>query len=274
MSVSPAKAVAEDESSGEDEGSTTIFRTRKPLDMPVTQFYITGFGRFALVADNPTEQIVRRLGALTRDPAVQSSWQRELFDIADLRVLEVSAAAVHKAIADMKALCIQSQRAMMSSSGRDHHSICFLHLGVDVSADGLIVEKVAVNEALFRFPDERGWQPTTPVPVVDSVPLGAQYVLDLEALKAIRERAIDGLRKRGTSSLPIRIGDDAGRFLCNYLFYVSAHERMLPNGDSLWKSYFVHFPTTRVASLEIQMDALWAILRAIAAWNAQQEMMN
>lgn len=35
-----------------------------------------------------------------------------------------------------------------------------LHLGVDARARGFKLEQLAVNDATFRVPDQRGWQPT------------------------------------------------------------------------------------------------------------------
>ncbi|KAF6000995.1 Pyroglutamyl-peptidase [Cyanidiococcus yangmingshanensis] len=268
------QGVAQGTSFDDHNALPAVSHPRKLTETPVTHFYITGFGRFALIEDNPTETIVHRLRAMFEDSTVQAAWRQRLVHIADLQVLKVSATAVHEAIADMKARCIKAQQALKSSPCAGRNPVCFIHLGVDVSADGFSIERVAVNEAMFRFPDECGWQPTIPVPVVDTEPLGAQYTHDLDALSAICARTRSRLLERGLNSSPIRIGNDAGRFLCNYLFYLSAHERVLSNGEILWQTHFVHCPTTRVASLENQMETLLAFLCAIAEWNAQHDIAN
>jgi pyroglutamyl-peptidase len=245
-------------------------RAPPSLSKAVTYFYITGFGRFALMEDNPTERVVLRLREILQDPGRVQMLHERLVRIVDLRILEVSAAAAHETLAEMKTQCLQMrQKPNISSDGRNR-TVCFLHLGVDASADGFLVERSAVNEALFRFPDERGWQPTTPIPIVRGAQLGARYELDGEALASLCERTESLLNEWGRTNWTVRVNDDAGRFLCNYLFYLSAFEGLAENGHHLWQTFFLHCPMETVAPLAVQVDAVLAFMVAVAQSNAQQ----
>ncbi|GAB9470598.1 hypothetical protein Gpo141_00007839 [Globisporangium polare] len=88
--------------------------------------YLTGFGQFAGVNDNPAQRLVERIAG---DGAV-----------ADSRVLEVSAAGSLEQLAP----CASGQ------------SLVFLHFGVVSLASQFSLEFVGYNLADFATPDERG----------------------------------------------------------------------------------------------------------------------
>ncbi|CAL5421319.1 unnamed protein product [Camellia sinensis] len=88
-----------------------------------------------------------------------------------------------------------------------------LHFGVNNGAVKFAIERQAVNEATFCCPDEFGWQPQQR-PIVHE---------DGETSRAREtscpvEAILQFLKKKGFDAT---ISDDAGRFVCNYVYYHS-----------------------------------------------------
>lgn len=207
-----------------------------------------------------------------------------------------------------------------------------LHLGVDVRAAGFKLEQQAANDATFRVPDQRGWQPSRQL--IDDSPgctLSTQLRTDLDLVQLAgqacvrrggsrrgrRVAAADGPRcqfsapcgschicagrmlarpacmaarlasrppmpKPAVPVLPQRlcaaqlagqqrhnvaVSRDAGRFVCNYTYYLSllhcctARQR---HGAPL-HALFVHVPPAAVVPLQQQFEFLLAVLAAVAA---------
>ncbi|KAJ8451628.1 hypothetical protein Cgig2_018262 [Carnegiea gigantea] len=162
-----------------------------------------------------------------------------------------------------------------------------LHLGVNGGAKKFAIERQAFNEATFCCPDELGWQP-----LVDSllfvclsllllIPFSSVLILiySLLAFSSFQKQPIvlddgettktrqtqcsaesicDLLKKKG---FDVTLSDNAGRFVCNYVYYHSlrfAEER----GH---KSLFVHVPLFSKIDEETQMQFVVALLEAISA---------
>ncbi|KAH8068493.1 pyroglutamyl-peptidase [Aureococcus anophagefferens] len=87
-----------------------------------------------------------------------------------------------------------------------------IHLGVAVDYANITLERCAYNDATFRCDDERGWRPAGEKISADS-PFGAPSPtpLDVEAAAA----------KAKDLGFSVDVSDDAGRFVCNYLYYCS-----------------------------------------------------
>ncbi|KAH8054169.1 pyroglutamyl-peptidase [Aureococcus anophagefferens] len=113
-----------------------------------------------------------------------------------------------------------------------------VHLGVAVDYANITLERCAYNDATFRCDDERGWRPAGEKISADS-PFGAPSPtpLDVEAAAA----------KAKDLGFSVDVSDDAGRFVCNYLYYCSLERR---------PCVFVHVPSFDKLGLEDQLATL------------------
>nr|ABK92501.1 unknown [Populus trichocarpa] len=128
---------------------------------------------------------------------------------------------------------INSKDSESSSPGR----IIWLHFGVNSGATRFAIEHQAVNEATFRCPDELGWKPQTTLPVQELTKI---------------------LTKKGYE---VMTSDDAGRFVCNYVYYHSLRFAE-QNGT---KSLFVHVPLFLTIDEETQMQFAASLLEVLAS---------
>ncbi|CAB4264351.1 unnamed protein product [Prunus armeniaca] len=125
--------------------------------------------------------------------------------------------------------------------------------GVNSGALKFAIERQAINEATFRCPDEFGWQPQQlPIIAEDGGTSRARETsCSTEAIHKI-------LKKKGYD---VAISDDAGRFVCNYVYYHS-----LRFGEEKGhKSLFVHVPLFSRIDEDTQMHFVASLLEAIAA---------
>jgi pyroglutamyl-peptidase len=147
---------------------------------------LTGFGRFAKVERNPSQQIVAALVGSRVDG----------HDVVG-RILPVSAeqtpAAVRTALAETKP------------------ALVFL-LGVAPGRAALTIERVAVNVFDFEDPDNEGAQPVD-VPIEHDGP--AAYFATLPV-----RRIVEAWRAAG---IPGALSDTAGTYLCNAAMYAALH---------------------------------------------------
>ncbi len=189
-----------------------------------TRIVLTGFGRFNGVNDNPTALMVPKLKEIAAKlPGVE---------VAACEVLEVSAIE-----------CLRFFRGMQP----DDKDPIFVHLGVASTRTEICLEQCAYNNADFRCPDERGWNPLQ-VPIEGegtAVTLCRRSPLPLEAICA-------ALKSRFQV---VRISDDPGRFLCNYCFYLS-----LMRG---YRAVFVHVPPFEAIPMERQLEILTALIEQL-----------
>nr|CEL68013.1 TPA: Pyrrolidone-carboxylate peptidase, related [Neospora caninum Liverpool] len=122
------------------------------------------------------------------------------------------------------------------------------HLGLNQAATAFELEKVAVNEADFCIPDQRGFRPekarisdTGPDRLVTRLPL---------------EEICTALQERG---FPCKTSTYAGRFVCNYLYYQS----LLENLGSDTEVLFVHVPPFSTIPYSWQVSFLLQLLDVI-----------
>ena len=105
------------------------------------QFYVTGFGTFGTVTQNPTQLLAQSL----------TETDKQSLNIRDVRVLEVSREAVDS---------YYSERAREfdeeSQSGQESASRVFIHCGVHSGSKRFALEHKAYNLADFRIPDING----------------------------------------------------------------------------------------------------------------------
>jgi PTH2 family peptidyl-tRNA hydrolase len=211
------------------------------------RIHVTGFGKFGGVEDNPSAHISRALA------------QAGVVDSSD--VLEVSAEAVDGVTAAKRAEL--AAFATVSNAGPDGHqrvTNIIVHFGVAASAPAFYVEQVGVNDATFRIPDERGYQPRAGL--VERGDDFARARLTPVVVKPI----VDRLLSKG---YPVQTSRDAGRFLCNYVYYKSLtmcerlnDEYSAATGVALdpakrlppFVAIFIHVPSQTTVDIDTQVQ--------------------
>lgn len=175
------------------------------------RFVLTGFGPFNGVADNPTSILVRELpGFLSkRVNAGVVDTDVDLTSCMEALIIETSAEAVRREIGELRKKLEPFQSAIV------------LHLGVNVDGKRFHLEQCAYNDADFRVPDEKGFQPSR-APILDTCPWGSTITTSFDV-----PELVDLLNKSFSSAafeevLPIsNVSTDPGRFVCNYIYCTS-----------------------------------------------------
>ncbi|CAK9328444.1 unnamed protein product [Citrullus colocynthis] len=148
---------------------------------------------------------------------------------------------------------LQSALDGKGSEPTNSRRIIWLHLGVNSGASRFAIEHQAFNEATFRCPDEMGWKPQK-VPIV---PDDGEISRTRETSLPVEE-ITKTLAKKGYE---VMTSDDAGRFVCNYVYYHSLRHAE-ENGI---KSLFVHVPLFLTIDEETQMQFIASLLEVLAS---------
>ncbi|KAE8679261.1 Peptidase C15, pyroglutamyl peptidase I-like isoform 1 [Hibiscus syriacus] len=206
--------------------------------------HVTGFKKFHGVSENPTETIVSNLKEYTRKKGLPKG-----VILGSCSVLET---------AGQGALTPLYQTLQSALTGKDSQSSCsekiiWVHFGVNSGACRFAIEHQAVNEATFRCPDEMGWKPQR-VPIVPAD--GGISRVRKTSLPV--EEITKALAKKGYE---VMTSDDAGRFVCNYVYYHSLHFAE-QNGI---KSLFVHVPLFLIIDEETQMKFAASLLEVLGS---------
>ena len=137
---------------------------------------------------------------------------------------------LHIAETAVRALCARVREAELAS----RRSV-LIHLGVDASLTEYHLERTAFNEKTFRVPDASGYQPTGLPICAEDGGLGCFLRTAIPV-----DDVVTRLRELGH---PCAASDDAGRYLCNYIYYASLRSaaRCTAEGVSC-ASLFVHVP--------------------------------
>jgi len=219
-------------------------------------FLVTGFGSFQGVSRNPSGEAVQELGAaLALERTGPNAYRFRDVNVSRCDVLEVSADSVIKYLQGC-ALDTDKEGAKLSSesSGRERGPVVLLHVGVNVNAQDFCLERRAANDASFSCPDEQGWQPNkSPVDREDPSVGARETALPLDEL-------CEALRFRGFQN--VQISSDAGRFVCNYVYYLSLK---LTQSYVQTDSLFLHVPPSDVIPVHDQVRFILELLAAIAS---------
>ena len=174
---------------------------------------VTGFTPFPGAPVNPTEHLV---AALKSDPAGLPAG-------AELRA---------------ETLPVEYARVpgVLDALGRDFSPDIAIHFGLSARATGFTLERLARNAIAARKPDNAGVLPAPACIVEGAADLPS--TLPLDAMAA-------GLAAAG---LPVCWSDDAGGYLCNYLFYLSRSPDFPGFAPAI--SGFVHVPLLKEAEPE------------------------
>lgn len=204
--------------------------------------HVTGFKKFNVFATNPTETLVSNLQSYIEKTGLPPG-----VSLGSCTILETAGDGALTTL----------QKVLESSVSNDNSfgskEVVWLHMGLNGGASNFAIERQAVNEATFSCPDELGWQPKR-VPIVPedggitrTRETGFYVDAILEFLKKVK----------GHDAL---ISDDAGRFVCNYVYYHSLRFAE----EKGHKSLFVHVPPFSRINQETQMQFMGALLEAIA----------
>ena len=168
-------------------------------------FHVTGFGKFAGVASNPTSVMVPRLAEYARLNLNMHRPPLNAMVISDTTVLVVSTVAVDAHLAALEA-------ELAARCGADDDVHVLLHFGVAASRGLFSLEVAAYNTADFGVPDEAGLVLTgAPITADEAMGVPRRCVLPLQWLAT---RLCD-------RHLEAEVSDDPGRYICNWTYFRS-----------------------------------------------------
>ena len=123
------------------------------------------------------------------------------YRILNTAVLEVAAEPVRQWVDEMYGSCLEATLAAACAGDAAAACVCVLHLGVDVKGHHFKLERQAANDATFRVPDRRGWQPQGVL--VDDQPglsLATRLHTDLDVAALAGARVLYGRGRRTVGS--------------------------------------------------------------------------
>lgn len=207
--------------------------------------HVTGFKKFHGVSENPTEIIVGNLKEYTKKKGLPKG-----VILGSCTILETAGEGALPSLQQTLQSAISEKESQSSSSGK----IIWVHFGVNSGASRFAIERQAVNEATFRCPDEKGWKPQKePISRADGrITRVRETVLPVEEIT-------ETLSKKGYE---VMTSDDAGRFVCNYVYYHSLRFAE-QNGT---KSLFVHVPLFLTIDEETQMQFAASLLEVLVSF--------
>ncbi len=133
-------------------------------------------------------------------------------------------------------------RDALGSALEEHAPDVVVCTGLAAGTDAVRLERVALNVADARIPDNAGEQPVD-APVVPGGPVAYLSTLPLKAtLAALR-----------AADVPAVVSNTAGTYVCNATFYALAHR--LAGRDGV-RAGFVHVPRADVVPVEQAARAL------------------
>ena len=220
-----------------------------PSKKTSVKFIVSGFGPFQNVKQNPTKIIAERLiDYLENREEVHENAIDAIAPIAALTtalVIETSAGAVRE---DLDQIFSQHVDSVSDQT------VVFLHLGVNVTANCFNLEKCAYNDATFRVPDERGYQPRNQT-IVNDFPFQQSLSSDLN-FSAIK------LQVNSTCpGLTLQLSTDPGRFVCNFTYFYSLAKARAQKSRT--HSIFLHVPPFAVVGEEKQLEMVATLMEVI-----------
>ncbi|AEE30387.1 unnamed protein product [Arabidopsis thaliana] len=204
--------------------------------------HVTGFKKFLGVSENPTEKIANGLKSYVEKRGLPSG-----LCLGSCSVLDTAGEGAKSKLYEVL------ESSVVSGDKNNNGTVVWLHLGVNSGATKFAIERQAVNEAHFRCPDELGWQPQRlPIVVEDG------GISKAKETSCSTESIFQLLKKKGFEVVQ---SDDAGRFVCNYVYYHSLRFAEQKGHKSL----FVHVPLFSKIDEDTQMQFVASLLEAIAA---------
>ncbi len=137
-------------------------------------------------------------------------------------------------------------------SGDAPQPLVLMHFGVATKAPAFRLERLAANDASFRMPDARGCQPKKQE-IAPGRGLNSALRCGLPLESICEQLAGQGYN--------VEVSDNAGRFLCNYMYYCSAAAAQAHGG---WHPLFVHVPSFETVDEATQREFVVAVIREVA----------
>lgn len=217
-------------------------------DTKVTEFHLTGFSRFHNVPINPTQLIVEAIpGFLSKRPLKPGAV------LASTNVMKVAAETTRTDVEQMYKQLDKPTHPLLRARVRSDRRIVFIHMGVNMRVSHFQLELQGRNEATFSCPDELGWTPIKrPIDKNNfDISTVCRTTLPLE-------RLVEDLKQKGFG---VEMSTDAGRFVCNWVYYNSL--QLAKKNDT--SSLFVHVPPATVYPIEKQVEFMAALLDSIVS---------
>eukprot|EP00268_Persea_americana_P066232 TRINITY_DN8967_c0_g1_i1.p1 TRINITY_DN8967_c0_g1~~TRINITY_DN8967_c0_g1_i1.p1 ORF type:complete len:219 (-),score=43.80 TRINITY_DN8967_c0_g1_i1:521-1177(-) len=210
----------------------------------VITVHVTGFKKFTGVPENPSETIVSNLKGLMQKKGLPKG-----LVLGSCLILETAGQGAVASLYQILESAVDGSESNTSNSGK----VIWLHFGVNSGARSFAIEHQAVNEATFRCPDELGWKPQK-VPIIPSDGgISRTRETSLPVIEITK-----ALAKMGYDVMP---SEDAGRFVCNYVYY---HSLRFSEQHGT-KSLFVHVPLFLTIDEETQMQFAASLLEVLAS---------
>jgi len=211
---------------------------------------VTAFGPFLDVEENPSNILLDELPSFL-EPSSGASWKFKVKDkIKELCIVETSAEGSREALQGL---------ASKIAKNRDveaHSKVLCLHLGVNVFGSGYELEKCAYNDASFRIPDQRNYQPNN-LPIRPEVPLGEPSHTRCPVPDLVEHLS------HAFPAIESKVGTDPGRFVCNYLYYTSLNKLQDELPNSVNACLFLHIPPFEKIPKDIQLEYLAELMRIL-----------
>ncbi|KAL5829129.1 hypothetical protein ACOSQ3_018597 [Xanthoceras sorbifolium] len=225
----------------------------KPLTI-----HVTGFKKFQGVEENPTETMVNNLKDFVEKRGLPAGLK--LGSCTVLETAGIGALPILNKILESGISSMDKEQVIWLFWGlyivklmQQGQAVLMLHFGVNAGASKFAIERQAVNEATFGCPDELGWQPQQ-LPIVPE----DGGISRTRETSCSTEAILEVLKKKGYDAT---ISRNAGRYVCNYVYYHSLRFAELKGHKSL----FVHVPFFSSIDEENQMKFIAALLEAIAS---------
>ncbi|MCL7024561.1 hypothetical protein MKW94_010817 [Papaver nudicaule] len=187
------------------------------------KIHVTGFKAFHGIPENPTETIVCKLKEFIGRRGLPSG-----VSLDSCTILETAGEGALPML----------YQVLESGVGEQ---VIWVHLGVNNEGQKFAIEHQAVNEATFRCPDELGWQPQKLQIISDDGDISRTIQTTCRA-----DRISEFLKK----GYDVENSYNAGRFVCNYVYY---HSLRFAERKG-YKSLFVHVPLFSAIDEDTQMQ--------------------
>ncbi|KAM9986181.1 hypothetical protein ACTFIY_010614 [Dictyostelium cf. discoideum] len=199
---------------------------------------LSGFGTFCGVSDNPSSQLMSEIKTYINSIPNKDELR---FEIIDINAIKVSGNGVKDYLNQMETNYLKTSNDDMP---------ILIHFGVSSSETNNRLERYGWNMADFRCDDEDMWKPQNEP--IDSKDSSDKYETTLPIN--------DLVEKLSNSNYKVTPSIDPGRFVCNYLYFLSLRLSKLYNTKSL----FVHIPLFGVIDKETQLNFIIDLLNSIS----------
>lgn len=220
---------------------------------PNISFIVTGFGPFRGMDENPTTNIIRHLQSEKEKGNLEQH-------IEFTKVITTSASSAKNEVNEIMQYIIRSTKEIYEQKDTPRKHWVIVHLGVNHMKGrkpSFQLEQNAYNEANFRIADEDGFQPKNERIILDGT---LKLATDINVRRVMAN----------LNDFDVVLSGDAGRFVCNYIYYTSLNAIQETFGgddtssDIHVHSLFVHVPKFDAFAEDVQFDFSKRLLNAIS----------